>query len=67
MMAGDKQYLTKEDIKNGWKEQFNVNMSDKEVDDMFRKVDFDGSGQIEYDEFIVASMAHQKLLSKKKL
>lgn len=57
-MAGNKQSLTKEDLKAGWKEYFDIDMTDNEVDDMFRKVDFDGSGEIDYEEFTVAAMAH---------
>ena len=34
---------------------------------MFDRVDADGSGQIDYSEFVVAAMSQQKLLSQKKL
>ena len=42
-------------------------MSDEEVDDMFKKVDVDDSGAIDYSEFVVASMNEKNLLSNNKL
>ena len=42
-------------------------MSDEEIDEMFSKVDVDGSGAIDYSEFVVASMNEKNLLSNNKL
>jgi calcium-dependent protein kinase len=42
-------------------------MSDDEIDEMFSKVDVDGSGAIDYSEFVVASMNEKNLLSNNKL
>ncbi len=38
--------LSKEEIKIGYKEFFGRNLSNEEVDEMFAKVDIDGSGEI---------------------
>ena len=42
-------------------------LNDKEVDEMFEKVDADGSGEIDYSEFVVATMNEKNLLSNNKL
>jgi calcium-dependent protein kinase len=42
-------------------------LTDEEVDDMFSKVDADGSGEIEYSEFVVATLNEKNLLSNNKL
>ena len=42
-------------------------MSDEEIDEMFNQVDTDGSGAIEYSEFVVASMRQEQLLTQDKL
>jgi calcium-dependent protein kinase len=42
-------------------------MNDDEIDEMFAKVDADGSGEIEYSEFVVATMNEKNLLSNNKL
>ena len=59
--------LSKEEIKNGYAEYFSKNLSDEEVDDMFAKVDSDASGEIDYSEFVVATMNEKNLLSNNKL
>ena len=41
--------------------------NDDEIDEMFAKVDADGSGEIEYSEFVVATMNEKNLLSNNKL
>jgi len=42
-------------------------MSDEEIDEMFAKIDSDGSGTIEYSEFVIATMDVTKSLSNDKL
>jgi Ca2+-binding EF-hand superfamily protein len=42
-------------------------LSDEEVDEMFAKVDADNSGEIEYSEFVVATLNEKNLLSGNKL
>jgi len=59
--------LDKAEIKSGYQEFFGKVMSDEEIDIMFSKVDVDGSGAIDYSEFVVASMNEKNLLSNNKL
>jgi calcium-dependent protein kinase len=59
--------LTKEEIKNGYAEYFGRTLGDNEVDEMFKNVDVDGNGSIDYSEFIVATMNEKHLLSNNKL
>ena len=59
--------LSKEEIKNGYAEFFGKSLSDDEIDEMFARVDQDGNGEIEYTEFVVATMNEKHLLSSNKL
>lgn len=59
--------LSKEEIKNGYAEFFGKSLSDEEIDEMFARVDQDGNGEIEYTEFVVATMNEKHLLSSNKL
>ena len=42
-------------------------MTDEQVDEMFAQVDADGNGEIDYSEFVVATMNEKSLLSNNKL
>jgi calcium-dependent protein kinase len=59
--------LNKGEVQSGYKEYFGRELSNQEVDDMFKKVDTDGSGEIDYSEFVVASMSEKDVLSNHKL
>ena len=59
--------LDKEEIKNGYGQYFGRTLGDEEIDEMFAKVDTDGSGEIEYSEFVVATMNEKNLLNNNKL
>jgi len=59
--------LTKDEIKSGYQEYFGRSLNDSEINEMFDKVDADGSGAIDYSEFIVATMNEKNLLSNNKL
>ena len=59
--------LSKDEIKGGYAEYFGRSLNDEEVDEMFDKVDADGSGAIDYSEFVVATMNEKNLLSNNKL
>ena len=41
----------------GYLEFFGKELQDKDVDEMFDKVDIDQSGEIDYSEFVVAAMS----------
>ena len=47
--------LSMEEVKTGYLEHYGRIMSDQEVEEMFRSVDTDNSGFIDYTEFVVAA------------
>lgn len=59
--------LSKEEIKEGYEEHMGIPIDDEEIDQMFNAIDTDGSGAIDYSEFLMATMNQQQLLSKEKL
>lgn len=59
--------LSKEEIKEGYEKIFGQSMNQDEVDKLFDSVDIDGSGFIDYSEFVVATMNEKNLFSEKKL
>lgn len=59
--------LSKEEIHNGYEEHFGKLLNEDELDQLFRDVDTDKSGFIDYSEFIVATMSSKKNLSEEKL
>ena len=59
--------LQKDEIKKGYAEFFGSQLTDDEINEMFAKVDADGSGEIEYSEFVVATLNEKNLLSNNKL
>lgn len=63
----NKGVLTKKDLQIGYLSYYGKIMTDKEIDTMFAAVDTDGSGEIEYSEFVVATLGEKVLFSGKKL
>ena len=59
--------LSMDEVKEGYLEQYGRIMSDQEVETMFRAVDTDNSGFIDYTEFVVAATSQQTLTSQEKL
>ena len=59
--------LSKDEIKNGYMTYFGKNLTDEQIDDMFSQVDADGNGEIDYSEFVAATMNEKNLLSNNKL
>ena len=45
-----------EEVKQGYQEHYGKMISDEEVDKMFKSVDCDNSGYIDYTEFVIAAM-----------
>jgi Ca2+-binding EF-hand superfamily protein len=42
-------------------------ITDDEIDDMFAKVDTDNSGEIDYSEFVIATMGQKQMLHDSKI
>lgn len=59
--------LSKQEISEGYEEHFGVPIDDEELDKIFAAIDTDGSGAIDYSEFLMATMNEQQLMSKEKL
>jgi len=60
-------HLTKEDIRSGYKEFFDKELKEMEVDEMFEKVNISGSGAIEYSEFVAAALIQNDFMDDAKL
>lgn len=61
--------LSREELINGFSQIFGEGQEniEEEVDKIMSNVDTDHSGEIDYTEFIIATMNRQKLLSKERL
>ncbi len=59
--------LSKEEILEGYEEHFGKHLDEDELDNLFGSVDIDGSGFIDYSEFIMATMNEKKNISEEKL
>ncbi len=59
--------LSKEEIFEGYDLFFGKTMEKKDIEQMFESVDTDGSGFIDYSEFVIAAMNEKNLLSNEKL
>jgi len=59
--------LSMEEIQLGYDKHFGTPIDDEEVKRMFKEIDADGSGTIEYSEFLMATMNESALLSQEKL
>lgn len=61
--------LCREELKAGFERVFGVETEniDEEVDKIFREIDIDGSGEIDYSEFVTAAMNRQNFLTKDRL
>jgi calcium-dependent protein kinase len=55
--------LSMEEVKEGYVDHYGKIISDDEVEKMFKMVDADNSGFIDYTEFVVAAMNEQELNS----
>lgn len=59
--------LNKDVVREGYKEHFGRLVSEEEIDDMFAKVDTDGSGFIDYSEFVVSAISAKIMTGREKL
>ena len=59
--------LSRVEIKKGYKEHFGKSISDDELETIFSRVDSDQSGEIDYSEFVMATMEQRNLASQQRL
>lgn len=59
--------LDREEVLLGYEEHFGIQMTEENVDAMFKAVDIDGNGSIDYTEFVMATMNERDLISQQKL
>lgn len=59
--------LTRGELIDGYRTIKGINFSEKEIDDLIKKVDADGSGEISYSEFIEIAIPNAKLLNNDRL
>ena len=59
--------LSKEEVLKGYEKTFGVAINEEEVDKMFKEIDVDGNGTIDYTEFVMATMNEKNILSNDKL
>jgi calcium-dependent protein kinase len=48
--------LTIDELKNGYKQVYNIELTEPEILDLMHKVDADNSGEIDFSEFITAAV-----------
>jgi len=59
--------LDRDDLKRGYKQYFERELSDSELDNVVEQVNFSGSGKIEYSEFAIAILMAQDKVGETKL
>ena len=59
--------LSKEEVKYAYEEFYEQDLSDEDVELIFKRVNFSGSGFIEYSEFVIASLMSKQLIDNAKL
>jgi calcium-dependent protein kinase len=55
--------ISKQELKEGYENYMGKVMSDDEVDAIFKKIDIDASGFIDYNEFLGAAMSMEIMMS----
>jgi calcium-dependent protein kinase len=51
----------------GFREVKGIDFNEKEIDSLIKRVDLNGSGDIDYHEFIVGAMTREKMLTDERL
>lgn len=59
--------LSRDEIKHSWNEHFGQDLGKEELETIFLQVDSDESGEIDYSEFVMATMNARNLVSEKRL
>ena len=59
--------MSKQEVLIGYEEVFGMPINEEDVDRMFREIDMDGNGTIDYTEFVMATMNEKTVLTNDKL
>jgi len=59
--------LSKAEVKAGFLQAFGTFISDQEIDEMFGRIDCDGTGELEFSEFVMAALGQSHLLDMSRL
>ena len=59
--------LDRDEVLIGYEEHFGMPISEEQVDAMFKAVDIDNSGTIDYSEFVMATMNEKDLITNERL
>lgn len=59
--------LDKKEIQDGYKKFHHKLISDEEINNIFSQIDVDGSGYIDYTEFVASAMNLDEMMSGNKL
>lgn len=51
----------------GFREVRGIDFSEKEIDELIKRVDIDGSGDIDYSEFLLGAVTSERLLTEERL
>jgi len=51
----------------GYEEVFGIPINEEDVNKMFKEIDIDGNGSIDYTEFVMATMNEKTVLTNEKL
>ena len=58
-------YLDREDLKRGYRENFDLDFSERDLDEMYKRVNISRTGKIDYSEFAVAMMVQNDMMHDK--
>ena len=59
--------LSRDEIMEAYKQIKGIEFNEQEVDELIMNIDADGSGEIDYSEWIMTAASKEKLMSKEKL
>lgn len=59
--------LSRDELIEGFREVRGIDFSEKEIDDLIKRVDVDGSGDIDYNEFITGAVSTERMLTEERL
>ena len=51
----------------GFRKTRGINFNEKDIDEMIKRIDADGSGDVNYSEFVDTAMSSEKLFSEERL